>query len=136
CGRISSPRAADAPLPSTTSAEQIMAMPAEIRRRWTAREVRDLIAANPRVTPRYELVDGELLVTPSPTPVHQEAVALLLVVLREFLGRNPVGQAIASPADIELEPDALNQPDVFVVPVDEWRRLVRDGFPGRALLLA
>src|SRR5207237_8416458 len=75
-------------------------------------------------------------VRPSPTPVHQEAVALLLVALREFLGRNPVGQAIASPADIELEPDALNQPDVFVVPVDEWRRLVRDGFPGRALLLA
>jgi hypothetical protein len=46
-------------------AEQIMAMPA-VGRRWTAREVREIIDKNPLATPRYELVDGELLVTPSP----------------------------------------------------------------------
>ena len=30
-------------------------------RRWTAREVRQLIAESPLQTPQYELVDGELL---------------------------------------------------------------------------
>jgi hypothetical protein len=53
----------DVSLRPTPSAEQIMGMPAELRRRWTAREVRQLIDESPLATPRYELVDGELLVT-------------------------------------------------------------------------
>jgi Uma2 family endonuclease len=104
------------------SAEQIMGMPA-IKRRWTAREVRELVDQNPMWTPRYELVDGELLVTPAPRLVHQEAVADLLVRLREFLATEPVGHALVSPADVELEPEFLTQPDVFVMPLDEWTRV-------------
>src|SRR5258705_13724408 len=68
-------------------AEHIMGMPVAKARRWTAREVRQLIADQPLATPRYELVDGELLVTPSPGPAHQEAVARLLGILRTGLGR-------------------------------------------------
>jgi len=121
---------------STPSAEQIMAMPAEIRRRWTAREVRELIAANPLATPRYELVDGELLVTPSPAYPHQRAVALLIIALGAYLDRERIGQVIPSPSDVELEPDFISQPDIFVVPTDEARRLMREGLPVRELLLA
>src|SRR5690349_11709858 len=67
---------AHAALPRHRRAEHRMAMrapqhpPPDTRRRWTAREVRALVAANPLVTPRYELVDGELLVTPSPSHIH------------------------------------------------------------------
>ena len=113
-----------------------MGMPAVQGRRWTAREVRQLISDQELSTPRYELVDGELLVTPPPSRAHQEAVALLLIALRAYLEREPVGHALPSPSDIELEPEDVRQPDVFVMPRDEWRRLVRDEFPARALLLA
>jgi len=113
-----------------------MGMPAETRKRWTAREVRDLIAAAPLATPRYELVDGELLVTPSPSWSHQEAVRLLLVVLSEYLDREPVGHALPSPSDVELEPETVKQPDVYVMPAREWQRLRRDGFPVHELLVA
>lgn len=41
-------------------------------------ELRD----RPRDTHRYELLDGEVLVTPAPSPLHQEVVASLLDVLR------------------------------------------------------
>ncbi len=79
-----------------------MAMPAT-QRRWTAPEVRQLIAESPLQTPRYELVDGELLVTPSPNEPHQRAVFLLVRALGDYLERNPLGQVYTSPFDVELE---------------------------------
>ena len=113
-----------------------MGMPAETMRRWTAREVRQLIADAPLWTPRFELVSGELLVTPSPGPHHQEAVRLLLAALGEYCDRVPVAHALSSPSDIELEPEDLRQPDVFVLPRAEWNRIRREKFPARQLLLA
>jgi Uma2 family endonuclease len=99
-----------------------MAMPA-VNRRWTAREVRALISESPKHSPRYELVDGELLVTPSPNRWHQAAVVELIGLLRDYLRTYPVGHLLASPSDVELEAEFLSQPDVFVVPTREWRRM-------------
>jgi Uma2 family endonuclease len=115
-----------------------MAMPASNResaRRWTAREVRQLIAESPLQTPRYELVDGELLVTPSPGGVHQNGVLILAAALRDYLKKYPIGHVFVSPFDVELEPELIVQPDVFVVPVDEARRLVTQ-VPARELIVA
>ncbi|MFI5228846.1 MAG: Uma2 family endonuclease [Gemmatimonadales bacterium] len=109
-------------------------MPA-LQRSWTASEVRALIDANPLSTPRYELVDGDLLVTPAPRLLHQEVVAVMLGVLRAYLKVEPAGNALASPSDVELEPEFLSQPDVFVVPPDEWRRVRLERIV-RALVLA
>ena len=113
-----------------------MAMPAEVGRRWTREQVRNRIAAGPLATPRYELVDGELLVTPSPSAQHQEAVRLLLLALGEYLSRNPVGHVVHSPSDVEVVPSFITQPDVFVVPKLEWRRVLEDGLPYHHLMIA
>ncbi|HEX9755437.1 MAG TPA: hypothetical protein VGA42_07000 [Gemmatimonadales bacterium] len=48
-----------------------MGMP-DLARRWTREEV----LALPDDGNRYELIDGELLVTPSPRPLHQLARAV------------------------------------------------------------
>ena len=122
----------------TRRAEHIMAMPASDReraRRWTAREVRQLIAESPLQTPRYELVDGELLVTPSPILPHQRAVAFLWRALDDYLRGNPVGDAYFSPSDVELEPGTIVQPDVFVVPPHESERSMRE-LPVRDVMVA
>jgi len=124
----------DACLPSVRRAEHIMAMPAA-QRRWTAGEVRQLIAESPLSTPRYELVEGELLVTPSPNAPHQRAVFLLARALDDYLERNPIGEMYTSPFDVELEPDTIVQPDVFVLPPREADR-VRKEMPARELLVA
>jgi Uma2 family endonuclease len=94
----------------------------------------EMVRALPDDGNRYETVHGELLVTPAPRAWHQEVLARLHVALRAYLESNPVGLALASPADISWGPDILVQPDLFVVAPDEartmdWRRM-------RTLLLA
>jgi len=79
---------------------------------WTGERVRAL----PDDGLRYELVDGELLVTPSPGWTHQTAVAALFRRLDGYVGSNPLGWVRFAPADISLGEDEVLQPDLFVIP--------------------
>jgi Uma2 family endonuclease len=101
-------------LPSFRTAEHPMIMPA-IRRRWTTETVRSLTNEQ-RAWPRYELVRGELVVTPAPGAIHQMAVLEIAKALSQYLDRTPIGDVMVSPADLELEAGSISQPDVFVVP--------------------
>jgi len=107
--------AVDEPLYFLVEAEQNMAMPA-IAKRWRLEEVRALIEASPLYTPRYELIDGELLVTSAPNLDHQAAAKELVLILIRYLDAEPIGEVFFSPFDIELEKESLVQPDVFVIP--------------------
>ena len=99
-----------------------MRMPA-VQRDWTAERVRELIDET-RHWPRYEVIDGELLVTPAPEPPHQAAVLALAVLLRPYTKSTGVGTTMISPADIEFSPRRMVQPDVFVVlPTADGRRI-------------
>ena len=112
-----------------------MAMPAT-ERRWTREEVLDLIACNPLSTPRYEVVDGVLLVTPAPSYAHQRAVGLMFRLLCNYLDREPaLGEAFISPADVMPEQGVSVAPDVFVIPAAEANRIITSG-PARRLILA
>ncbi|HEY2378271.1 MAG TPA: Uma2 family endonuclease [Gemmatimonadaceae bacterium] len=112
-----------------------MAMPA-MQRLWSAREVRDLIEKNAFATPRYELVNGELLVTPSPNALHQDAAYLLLRALNDYFKIVPIAHGYTAPLDVDLEPELVVQPDVLVVPMREFERLRREKLPVRELLIA
>ena len=94
-----------------------MGMP-HIARFWTPDEVRAL----PADGRRYEVIAGELVVTPAPSFPHQEAVLVLVEALREYLRRSKAGHAAFSPADLTPEPGALVQPDAFVVGLVDGRR--------------
>ena len=63
---------------------------------------------------RYELISGELIVTPSPRGIHQVAVAELMWNIRRWLESTGVGRILASPSDISLGEDEVLQPDLFV----------------------
>jgi len=92
-----------------------MGMPAEAPRRWTAREVAEMQQED-RPFPRFELIDGDLLVTPSPGSPHQFVVAELFFRLYGHLRGHPEVRALMSPADIRLDPTTVVQPDIFVFP--------------------
>jgi Uma2 family endonuclease len=88
-----------------------MGMPAQ-QTEWTAEMVRAL----PDDGNRYEVLDGELFVTPAPTPRHQAVLARLFAVLFPYVAENRLGWVWWSPADIEFSPRTALQPDLFVVP--------------------
>ena len=110
CGAI----VPDAGLHPFSRAEHIMGMPAS-QRRWTTDEVRALMDET-RPAPRYELIDGELLVTPSPGSPHQAVVGMLYAIVRAYVDAHGLGRVFLSPADLELRPRQITQPDIFVVP--------------------
>jgi Uma2 family endonuclease len=98
-------------------------------------EVERLVDAREGYTPRYELVDGELLVTPAPSTRHQVIVGELYVILREYVMRHHLGRAIFSPSTVTLAPQTRFEPDLYVVPLLDGRMPpLRD--PVTRLLLA
>lgn len=97
---------------------------------WTAEMVRAL----PDDGNRYEVVHGELLVTPAPRAPHQLIVTRLAIALGNYLGHHSGGVVLVSPADISWgREDVLVQPDVFVVAREEVR--TEDWKQMRTLLL-
>jgi Uma2 family endonuclease len=111
----------DAELHSRAEAEHIMGMPASAPHRWTEEEVDRIIEERDGYTPRYELVDGELLVTPAPNVRHQRIALRLALLLHEWLMRNPVGEVRLGPSALGLMAGAHFEPDVFVVPAPDGR---------------
>src|SRR2546428_4580847 len=94
----------------------------------------DMVRALPDDGNRYEVVYGELLVTPAPRPWHEIVVQRLISELDQYLRRHPVGIVLGSRADISWTPDTLVQPDVFVVPIHEARTLDWTKYKGLLLV--
>ena len=78
---------------------------------WT----REMVLALPDDGNRYELLDGELIVTPAPSPRHQAAVTVLLTRLHQYLSSIREGTVYTSPADVALDGKQYLQPDLLVV---------------------
>ncbi|HEY4130072.1 MAG TPA: Uma2 family endonuclease, partial [Gemmatimonadaceae bacterium] len=99
-----------------------MSMPALRAHHWTVEEVDRLVEERPGYTPRYELVDGELLVTPSPAKRHQRLIGDLYMLLRPYVDQQRVGEVIFSPSTVRLTADSRVEPDIFVIPAVFGRR--------------
>jgi len=90
-----------------------MAMPAQSTE-WSVERVRALRDDGNR----YEVIDGELFVTPAPGIVHQRAVVELLDLVRPYVKAHGIGEALVSPADVVVYgPRKFVQPDLFVLPL-------------------
>jgi Uma2 family endonuclease len=90
-----------------------MGMPAHPTE-WTAEMARAL----PDDGNRYEVLDGELFVTPAPSYRHQTVLARLYNVIHPYVERHSIGWTRWSPADIEFSTKRRLQPDLFVIPND------------------
>ena len=67
----------------------------------------DMVRALPDDGNRYELVWGELLVSPSPRRVHQRVVGRIFVLLSAYCTEWGAAEAVISPSDISWGNDSL-----------------------------
>jgi Uma2 family endonuclease len=96
-----------------------MAMP-NTATAWTV----DLLDALPDDGQRYEIIDGELFVTPAPSELHQVVAGHLHSLLKAYLRGSAVGRVMISPSDVRKGDRTRNrvQPDVFVLRLREGNR--------------
>ena len=105
---------------------------------WTAdrvrRELIDVDPESPYARFRFEFIDGEVLVTSAPEMQHQYAVDHLLFELMSCLRPRRDALAVTSPTDIEVIPNTIVQPDVYVVPYLDGKRPRSRPYRGPLLL--
>ena len=89
-----------------------MGMPAHAQRYYTVDEV----LAFPEDGNTYELIFGELVMSPTPRYWHQEIVRRLTEILAAYCQREGLGRVFCTSADLSWgRKDVITQPDVFVL---------------------
>lgn len=64
---------------------------------------------------RYEILDGDLYVTPSPTARHQIVSANLLSALADHVRAHGLGKVLTAPLDVIFAEDTIAQPDLLFI---------------------
>lgn len=64
---------------------------------------------------RYEILDGELAVTPAPNLKHQISSANIFKVVSRHVDNNKLGLVLYAPVDLILESSSILQPDLLFV---------------------
>ena len=124
------PTVCGAELLPNTEIGHYMRMPLAIPR-YTAEEVRRF----PDDRLRYEVIRGELFVTPAPGTPHQRAVRELCTALHAYVVEHGLGEALPAPFEVEFTDDSAVQPDVLVTLAPQGERLTRERLYGPPALV-
>ena len=76
---------------------------------------------------KYELVDGELFVTPAPSPTHEQLASVLHAILAPYVRAQGLGhvytpRALVRTDGSEVEPDLMLRPATSTLP-ETWEQM-------------
>jgi Uma2 family endonuclease len=84
---------------------------------------------------RYELHEGELSVTPAPSPTHQRILGKLNDLLRRHVEDHGRGEVFLSPIDVVLDDTTVVQPDLVYLDPTRASRVSERGIEGPPTLV-
>ncbi len=64
---------------------------------------------------RHEILNGELIMTPAPNPLHQMVLAKLFTILNNYVLKTKLGILLPSPCDVVLDETHVLQPDILFI---------------------
>jgi len=79
---------------------------------------------------RYEIVDGELFVSPAPKTLHQRVVANLLTMLHQHVRRRRLGEVFVAPVDVVFAKGTVLEPDVLFISTSRLHYIGEDNLSG------
>jgi Uma2 family endonuclease len=88
-----------------------MAVPQPDKKHWSRQE----IINTPDGPERYEVIEGELYLTPSPAAPHQDIVTGLATELRVYARDHDAGKVLVAPLDVAIDEHQSVQPDIIFV---------------------
>ncbi|MGH7491037.1 MAG: Uma2 family endonuclease [bacterium] len=84
----------------------------------------------PEDTKRYEIIEGELYMSPAPNVRHQIIITNLLGMIWSFLQDHPIGRIFPAPTDVLLSDVDILQPDLVFLSNEKFDRLTRANIQG------
>ncbi|SNZ16856.1 Uma2 family endonuclease [Hydrogenobacter hydrogenophilus] len=78
----------------------------------------------------YQLIEGELVVSPAPSPEHQRVSIRLSVMLFHHLKEKTKGEVLYAPVDVYLDEENAYQPDIVVVLEGSKAKITQRGIEG------
>ncbi len=88
-------------------------------------------AAIPNDRNRYEILEGDLFVTPAPTSQHQRVSRNLQFAIHQFAKQHGLGEVFDAPIDLILEATTVAQPDLVFVSRARWSIVTIRGIEGQ-----
>src|SRR3989441_10260228 len=79
---------------------------------------------------RYEILDGELEVSPSPAPRHQAVSLGLASILHRHVRERELGSIYCAPIDVTLADSSVVQPDIVFIAAGRESIISRRGIEG------
>ena len=79
---------------------------------------------------RYELINGELIMSPSPRWAHQEADMEIGSILHTFVKRHNLGVVCSAPFDVVLSDTDVVQPDLLFVSRERLHIITENNIQG------
>jgi Uma2 family endonuclease len=84
---------------------------------------------------RYEIHEGELAVTPAPSPQHQRISRELFRILDTHVRARGLGEVFYAPIDVILSDISIVQPDLVYLATERLRLISSRGIEGAPTLL-
>lgn len=85
---------------------------------------------------RYEIIDGELYVTPAPATRHQFIVSNLLRLVGAFVHHRKLGRLLTAPLDVLFGHHDLAQPDLVFISAERMEIVTKAAIQGAPDLVA
>jgi Uma2 family endonuclease len=84
---------------------------------------------------RYEILDGELSVTPAPSIIHQVVLGNLHRILANYIVSKPLGKLLIAPTDVLLTGTTVVQPDLIFLAKDRLHLVTGQAIEGSPTLV-
>ena len=81
----------------------------------------------PEIEGRFDIVDGEMIMAPSPIPDHQITSRQFFLILHQFIIERNLGELLFAPLDVVIRRNPLRtrQPDLLLLSNETFARIDR-----------